>query len=148
MRMKTTSKFIDLAPTIIDRLDVPCGKIRLGICEALAFLDRYPDQVPGRTITPEALADAWANAEVVDEYQKGDVMIYMDESVDAVSVFTADNARTANDNQRRLHRAPDPKPTNAELINDLAKEWGRKGQHGSLGQYLTEHGVKAGGDDE
>lgn len=45
------SKYINLSGQITERLDVPCGNIRLGIHEALAYLDRYPDQVPGRTIT-------------------------------------------------------------------------------------------------
>lgn len=83
------SKYIDLVQRIIDADD------------------RTPDQVPGLTITTEALVDAWENAEVVDEYQTGDVMIYMDESGDAVSVFTADSSRIAVDNQRRLSRAPE-----------------------------------------
>lgn len=105
------SKYIGLAQRIIDADDhaaeFTCSDYDNGIKAALEHLDRNPDRAPGRAITTGALVDAWENAEVVDEYQTGDVMIYMDESGDAVSVFTADSSRIAVDNQRRLSRAPE-----------------------------------------
>ena len=54
------SKYIDLIGQITERLDVPCGNIRLGIHEALAYLDRNPDQVPDGQSRHPSLMKPWS----------------------------------------------------------------------------------------
>lgn len=93
------SKYIDLIGHITERLDVPCGNIRLGIHEALAYLDRYPDQVPGRTITQS-------------DYQK-----IIDETSVSYGVGFTDGFHQAGGSV-----IPDPVPTNAEKLEALLRE--------------------------
>lgn len=93
------SNYINLIGQITERLDVPCGNIRLGIHEALAYLDRNPDRAPGRTITRSEYRDTLKHAVKTsgysDDWERG---FCTGLSVSGVKVI------------------PDPEPTNAELI--------------------------------
>ena len=129
------SKYIDLIGQITERLDVPCGNIRLGIHEALAYLDRYPDQVPGRTIT-------WS------DYQR-----LMDDTSMPYGVGFTDGFHQAGGSI-----IPDPEPTNAEKLEalleggDINAQWGLRGGGvmfaRELAHALDEAGVKAPGGGE
>ena len=117
------SKYIDLIGQITERLDVPCGNIRLGICEALAYLDRHPDQVPGRTITEGDLIAAVdeTNHEDMNEYQKARALLV-----------------------HLGHTVPEPKPTNLERLKAMQDDWLRESRSDELFiEYLDRMGGKA-----
>lgn len=123
------SNYINLIGQITERLDVPCGNIRLGIHEALAYLDRYPDQVPGRTITRSEMRERMAES-FETQVREIDVEAYT-ESLGRIVV-------------------PDPEPTNAEKLNDLLMEFthlnapcGGEVYDHDFGEFLTARGVKA-----
>lgn len=123
------SKYIDLIGRITERLDVPCGNIRLGIHEALAYLDRYPDQVPGRTTTESELIAAVdeTNHEDMNEYQKARALLV-----------------------HLGHTIPDPEPTNAEKLETEIRELFQEPSQSfsiarDLAKKLDEAGVKAPG---
>lgn len=138
--MSTPKKYIDLADTITERLDVPCGNIRLGIHEALAYLDRYPDQAPGRTITESDYSD-------IAEWARN----YSNRGWEGRTVLAGVGISIVPDPDPD----PDPEPTNAESISKLLAEFaelnascgGEQGDH-DLAEFLNARGVKAGGDDE
>lgn len=112
------SKHIDLADRITERLDVPCGNIRLGIHEALAYLDRYPDQAPGLTMTESEL---YAAANVAGDSGEFDVEEFAKQVGIAVT--------------------PAQEPTNAEKATADLEAWGmlRSGAL-ELGPWLAGQG--------
>lgn len=131
------SKYINLIGQITERLDVPCGNIRLGIHEALAYLDRNPDQVPGRTITRTEYRDTLNHAVKTsgygDDWERG-----------FCTGLTVGGTKVV----------PDPEPTNAESISKLLTEFaelnascgGEQGDH-DLAEFLDARGVQVGRDD-
>lgn len=139
MSMKTTSsKYIELADRITESLDVPCGNIRLGIHEALAYLDRYPDQVPGRTIKPT---------------------ITMSEVTEAAGTLHADLVTRCIEYMDLATVIPDEKPTNAEnlgqapgrtITESRAKELGYFHQIGKIShvEYAEHMGITVAPDPE
>lgn len=106
------SNYIDLIGQITERLDVPCGNIRLGIHEALAYLDMFPDQAPGRTITRSEMRERM-NESFETQVREIDVEVYT-ESLGRIVT-------------------PDPEPTNAEKLEalleggDINAQWGLRG---------------------
>lgn len=125
------SNYIDLIGQITERLDVPCGNIRLGIHEALAYLDRYPDQVPGRTITEGESKDLFNTA------RRG--LMYWPDALERTCITVI----------------PDPEPTNAEKLEahlldllGVVEAIGNTGVH-NMAYELDRAGVTAlGGRDE
>lgn len=128
--MSKPEKYINLAGTIIERLDVPCGDIRRGIVEALAYQDRHPDQVPGRTITES-------------EFQ-GNLGVYSEPW--AREFLSGFGITVVPD--------PDPEPTSAERWETFCKKLGinlTPWQIDYLVEAMDKSGVKAseaGGEDE
>lgn len=116
------SNYIDLIGQITERLDVPCGNIRLGIHEALAYLDRNPSQAPGRTITRS-------------DYQK-----LMDDTSMPYGVGFTDGFHQAGGSI-----IDDPKPTNAEQIIDLMGLAPANLNRRDLAVWLDKAGVKSPG---
>ena len=110
------------------------------------------DWVPvreARPITFDALRDAWANAEDVDECNKGDVLIYWHPSLrsDRVEVWVAEWPGPLGRHARILHRAPKPKqPEGAEVLGALLDEWVSlpRGEEPtpSLADWLAARGVR------
>lgn len=110
------SKYIDLADRIYDSdLDVFLSEIR----EVLIWLDRNPDQAPGRTITRS-------------EFNK-----------------VMDEGSSEEDIAARLGVTvvPDPELTNAEKLERLWVEWAKLPSYDDtkFTDYLDAHGVKADG---
>lgn len=124
------SNYINLIGQITERLDVPCGNIRLGIHEALAYLDRYPDQVPGRTITQSEYRDTLKHAVKTsgysDDWERG-----------FCTGLTVGGTKVV----------PDPEPTNAEQLDRIYQEWRQDtdGMGLSVGEWMENHGVTAPG---
>lgn len=123
------SKYIDLAEEIFERLDMPCGTIRLGVSEALAYIDRNPDQVPRRAITQSEMT------RVLSDYN--------------AALYTKEETM----NRLGIAVVPDPEPTNAELLaiylglHDLDAI--TQAGVAEFARQLDADGVKApGGDDE
>lgn len=128
------SKYIDLKQRIIDvdttKEEFRCSDYGYGIEAALEYLDRFPDQVPGRTIT-ESRYRAFTDS-ASEEYQAG----FSD------GFFFADGCVI-----------PDPEPTNAEKLEalleggDINAQWGLRGGGvmfaTELAHALDEAGVKA-----
>ncbi|SMX76628.1 hypothetical protein [Brevibacterium antiquum] len=52
------SNYRDLAKRIIDYTRTISPDVHMGVREALAYLDMFPDQVPGRTITESEYYEA------------------------------------------------------------------------------------------
>ena len=93
----------------------------------LRWLDRNPDQVPGRTITESGCHDLYHAAYYGAKAFRGELE-------DQGFAFIAD-----------------PEPTNAEKLDKIMEEWpGRAtASDPTFGEYLHNRGVKApGGDDD
>ena len=124
-----SEKYEDLASRISDDLE-PTMAGEAYIRNSLRWLDRNPDQVPGRTITESEL-----------RVVAGRLFARWPD----LGVFMGHLQRELSD----LGITHVPNPTNFDRLEDLVDQW-RKGPQGkTLTQYLDEHGVKApGGDDE
>lgn len=114
------SKYIDLSETILD------SQAYVTANDALRWLDEHPDQVPGRTITESDFCEA----------------------VDKAHAWTDEGFARTVLNRLGITVIPDPKPTNAELLEQLHDQYRMfPAQHlpgnGSLADYLDHKGVKA-----
>ena len=105
---------------------------------------RDPDQVPGWTITPDALAAAWASAEMVDEYQEGDVLIqnFYEGEIRVWTSRHTGNAPLGDLGIRRLSRAP--QPSNAEKLEEILIDFECHPAH-LIAEHLDKNGVTAPG---
>ena len=124
-----SEKYEDLASRISDDLE-PTMAGEAYIRNSLRWLDRNPDQVPGRTITESEL-----------RVVAGRLFARWPD----LGVFMGHLQRELSD----MGITHVPNPTNFDRLEDLVDQW-RKGPQGkTLTQYLDEHGVKApGGDDD
>ena len=120
------SKYIDLIGQITERLDVPCGNIRLGIHEALAYLDRNPDQAPGRTITESESKDLFSTA------RRG--LGYWPDALERTGITVAPD--------------PEPEPTEAEKLAKIISEYTYNSEPQALAEALVRAGVRASGGGE
>lgn len=126
------SKYIDLAHPIAGRYEMKVGPIRdvLGLLDT--FAEAHPDQVPGQVISASQYSAA-------TRYMNAGDRATFDAGLNLAGAIVA----------------PDPKPTNAELIAELIREAGYDIRHNgklsgsnALALDLDARGVKAGGDDE
>lgn len=156
-------RYIDLANQVFAETN---AAYLADVREVLRWLDRNPDQVPGRTITLDTLSAAWDAAEVGTP-RKGDVVIEGYPGADDLDGERPDGTafdvyQVTEDFDpvpaarclRILSRAPEP--TNTEKLEGVLGEGSpvylvpqdRK----AMARYLTDHGwVKApetGDDDE
>lgn len=105
-------------------------------------------------ITLDALHDAWETAEVADERNEGDVLIFrhQDSSTERVQVWRSVTTGPMTPYVRILRRAPKPKrPEGAEQLEALLDEWGdltRGEEPTPLADWLAARGVRVteGGD--
>ena len=121
-----TEKYIDLLHRIREEVNYDDDAI-LTIAAVLNWLDRNPDQAPGRTITASEF----------------------DEAVE--SCVTEDATVPPHTFAARLGVVcvPDPEPTNAEKLNKLICQATGSTNAPLLAGYLDEAGVRApGGDDD
>lgn len=131
-----SEKYEDLASRISDDLE-PTMAGEAYIRNSLRWLDRNPDQVPGRTITENELEASVVHARQCASFTTNPVG-FVRSALDILG-FTV---------------VPDPEPTNAELINEAYDAWDRDPQSFkqsfTFGEYLDRLGwVKApGGDDD
>lgn len=121
------SKYIDLKEQIVDDSGTISPHVKIGIEEALDWLDDHADRVPGRTITASEF----------------------DEAVE--SCITEDATVPPHKFAERLGVVcvPDPEPTDAEKATADLETWGisRAGAL-ELGPWLAGQGwVKAPGDE-
>lgn len=121
------STYMDLIDRISKDTGTPCGNIRLGMHEALDWLDQNPDQLPGRTIAASEL-EAALDATYTEErnaFGNGAVLL----------------ARYG------ITVVPDPEPTNAEkLAALLVRTYPSFSSHvaGELAEALIARGVTVG----
>ena len=121
-----TEKYIDLLHRVREEVNYDDDAI-LTIAAVLKWLDRNPDQVPGRTITESGCHDLYHAAYYGAKAFRGELE-------DQGFAFIAD-----------------PEPTNAEKLDKIMEEWpGRAtASDPTFGEYLHNRGVKApGGDDD
>ncbi|MFE1082465.1 hypothetical protein [Brevibacterium sediminis] len=121
-----SEKYIELKPQIAsDYALVGATAVQGGVGIALEWLDRHPDQVPGRTITESRVKEKLLRRGI--EFVNGwpAAMIELGATV-----------------------IPDPEPTNFERLEDLVDQWRKGPQYKTLTQYLDDCGVKAPGGDE
>ena len=126
--MSKAEKYIDL----VDAIKKDHGWTRAVVESILEWLDRHPDQVPGRTITRSAFEDA----------------------VDRNFVPLATRRAEKLLSELRITVVPDPETTNPETLADDIREvdFGRNLGAGVLAERLASLGwvkaPEAGGDDD
>lgn len=128
------SKYIDLKEQVVDDSGTISPHVKIGVEEALDWLDDHPDQTPARTITRTEFNRAFT--EWFDERDKARIVGII-ERLFGITV------------------TPDPKPTNADKLEalleggDINAQWGLRGGGvmfaRELAHALDEAGVKAPG---
>lgn len=107
----------------ISRMMMPQDE-RVGIAIALHWLDRHPDQVPGRTITESEFH------EVADAHRNGG--LGWRDLADSLGITVV----------------PDPEPTNLDWLKKFMTEIQKDGMSpDSAAEWLDARGVRAGSDD-
>lgn len=121
-----SEKYIELKPQIVsDYALVGATAVQGGVGIALEWLDRHPDQVPGRTITESEISKAFGT-----EY---------------VAFARLCLARIG------ITVVPDPEPTDVEKITRLILENSTDMDPKFIAEMLVENGVrpvKSGGNDD
>lgn len=119
---KMSGTFVDLEDTIAEDEKIDEWPQTQVLRDTLEWLDKHPDQVPGRTMTVGEMdhkCTTYGSAYETGFKQAGGVIV------------------------------PDPEPTNAEQINEAYDVWDREPQNFTFGEYLDRLGwVKAPGGDE
>lgn len=119
--MSKAEKYIDLGRRIADNLGKPW--VSTGMADVLRWLDRNPEQVPGRTMTESEISKAFG-----PEY---------------VAWARLCLARIG------ITVVPDPEPTNVERLRALYMEWEREGPRTlAFAEWMDIRGVTAPGDDD
>ena len=116
------SKFIDLADEVGDLIGVPISSIAgAHVEDVLRWLDRHPEKVPGRTITAGEVGQ-WSHL------IRGDV-----ETPSIIDFLEA----------LGITVVPDSKPTNAEKLEQLYRNWSQSTLNTPFGEWANSVGVKA-----
>lgn len=161
-----SKKYIDL----YEKITYPrttTNDYRRGVIDTLGFLDRNPDQVPGRTITESSDRYVFDGASVlavefgrVVESDDGYLQPhpeFPDRHTITAMLKDGDHLPTvgAKDRITVIIEKADPEPTNAEKLAGIIAEKFQLEYRGDpndaigLGKYLDEAGVKApGGEDD
>ena len=115
-----TEKYIDLLRRIREEVNYDDDAI-LTIAAVLKWLDRNPDQAPGRTITASEF----------------------DEAVE--SCVTEDATVPPHTFAARLGVVcvPDPEPTNAEKLEQLHQNWSQSDRNPPFGEWADSVGIQA-----
>ena len=128
------SKYIDLAKRISDYTRTISLDVHMGVREALAYLDMFPDEVPGRTITESEFRKLYLGVPPYKDYLSYAKALAMSLGITVV---------------------PDPEPTNAgKLEADIRALLQEPSQSFSIARDLAEKLDTAGwtkapgGDDE
>lgn len=118
------SKYIDLAKRISDYTRTISLDVHMGVREALAYLDMFPDQVPGRTITESEFRKLYLGVPPYKDYLSYAKALAMSLGITVV---------------------PDPEPTNAEKLRAMLEVWTDEydGSPETFTDYLDRMGVKA-----